>query len=196
MTTNIAPESNETTLSLICHPTTPAPVVRSLEVRIGNSADGSIKLYYCLRGDIARLRIPDERAHDRTDQLWEHTCFEAFIGVRGESGYREFNFSPSGQWAAYAFISYRQAEEQLPEISAPTIVARRTDGRLEVDVTLSADALPPNPGREAWEIGLSAVVEESDTVDGSHSYWALRHPSQRPDFHHRDALALNWPHHR
>jgi len=31
------------------------------------------------------------------------------------------------------------------------------------------------------------VVEE---LDGSHSYWALRHPPGKPDFHHSDAFAL------
>jgi hypothetical protein len=36
-------------------------------------------------------------------------------------------------------------------------------------------------------VGLSAVIEE---VDGSKSYWALRHPPGQPDFHHRDCFAL------
>jgi hypothetical protein len=31
------------------------------------------------------------------------------------------------------------------------------------------------------------VVEH---VDGSHRYWALRHPSGQPDFHHREGFAL------
>jgi len=189
MTTNAI----TSTQILICHPATPAPVVRSLEARIRLNPDGSIDLSYCLRGDIIRLRVPEELAPERVDQLWEHTCFEAFIGVRGETGYREFNFSPSGQWAAYAFRDYRQPEEKLPETGTPEIVARRFAGHLEVDVTLPSIALPPNPAGAPWQIGLSAVVEEADTVDGSHSYWALHHPCERPDFHHREAFALIWP---
>jgi hypothetical protein len=183
----------DSTQVLICHPATPAPVVRSVEARISAKPDGSIDITYCLRGDIIRLRVPEELAPERIDQLWEHTCFEAFIRVRGETGYREFNFSPSGQWAAYAFKDYRKPEEVLPEIDTPRIVARRTAGRLEIDVTLPPLALPPNPGKTPWQIGLSAVVEEADTVDGSHSYWALRHPCERPNFHHCDAFALIWP---
>ena len=191
MTMNaIAPASTQI---LICHPATPAPVVRSLEARISAKPDGSIDLSYCLRGDIIRLRVPEDLAPERVDQLWEHTCFEAFISVRGETGYREFNFSPSGQWAAYAFKDYRQPDEELPKIETPRIVARRFAGRLEVDVTLPPLALPLNPAKTPWEIGLSAVVEEADTVDGSHSYWALHHPCNRPDFHHRNAFALIWP---
>lgn len=193
MTTTTSPDSGADVLNLICHPATPAPTVRSLEARISINPDSSISLFYCLRGDIARLRIPEELASQRIDHLWEHTCFEAFIGVRGETAYREFNFSPSGQWAAYAFRDYRQPEETLPDIGAPIIVARRYAGRLEIDVTLGAEALPHNPAQASWQIGLSAVVEEADTVEGSHSYWALHHPGKRPDFHHRDAFALDWP---
>jgi hypothetical protein len=31
------------------------------------------------------------------------------------------------------------------------------------------------------------VIEE---IDGALSYWALRHAPGKPDFHHRDAFAL------
>jgi hypothetical protein len=31
-----------------------------------------------------------------------------------------------------------------------------------------------------WELGLSAVLEEKD---GTKTYWALAHPSEKPDFH-------------
>jgi hypothetical protein len=43
---------------------------------------------------------------------------------------------------------------------------------------------PPVTG--GWQLGLTAVVE---AADGSLSYWALRHPVARPDFHHRDGFA-------
>lgn len=190
-TTASTPDTPTSGIRLICHPATPAPAVRSVEATISAHTDGPIALSYCLRGDIVRLRIPEDRALERTDQLWEHTCFEVFIAVRGESAYREFNFSPSGQWATYDFKNYRQAADELPVTPPPRIVTRRFAGRIEVDVTLPAQSLPHN--RMNWQLGLSAVVEEADTVDGNHSYWALHHPSPRPDFHHRDAFALAWP---
>jgi hypothetical protein len=34
---------------------------------------------------------------------------------------------------------------------------------------------------------LSAVIE---AADGTISYWALKHPSDRPDFHHADSFAI------
>lgn len=182
-------------LTLICHPATPAPIVRALEARACWQSNGALDLAYRLWGDMARLRVPAERPAQRADLLWEHTCFEAFVGVPGQSAYREFNFSPSGLWASYAFSGYRQrdqideeCDEKHPDRAAPRIVTRRFDGHLEVDATIPADALPPNAGELL--LGLSAVVEAADTVDGSHSYWALRHPAARPDFHHRDAFTL------
>ncbi|MBI1251562.1 MAG: hypothetical protein GC189_08835 [Alphaproteobacteria bacterium] len=36
-----------------------------------------------------------------------------------------------------------------------------------------------------WRVGLSAVIE---TIDGGKSYWAIAHPSERPDFHHSDSF--------
>jgi len=98
-------------------------------------------------------------------------------------GYREFNFSPSGEWAVYAFSCYRDAEELEIEL-APGVVVRRTMNRLELDVVISRDFLPP--GR-SLRVGLSAVVEDDD---GELSYWALQHLPGKPDFHHPDTFAL------
>lgn len=181
--------------SLRCHPATPAGVVHSIEVRIDVASDGALTVHYCLRGDIDRLRIPAliaaPDAQLRTDLLWQHTCFEAFIRVAGQSAYREFNFSPSGQWACYAFSHYRQRIDDPGCIDAPVISSRHTAGRLELEAILPATCLPPTPARQVWQLGLSTVVEARDTVDGSHSYWALTHPAPQPDFHHIDGFALD-----
>ena len=177
-------------LKLICHPATPAPVVRSVDVWVNRRPDGGIAFAYCLRGDMVRLRIPLESPRERTDSLWEHTCFEAFIGKRGEAAYREFNFSPSGQWAAYEFSGYRQRVDRQIDSEAPRIVARLFAGRLELEVIVGVQSLPAGSADSAWQIGLSAVVEAADTADGSHSYWALHHPEDRPDFHDRRSFTL------
>lgn len=175
-------------LTLLCHPATPAPVVRAVEARATWRADGQLSFAYRLWGDMARLLVAPEGSPERTDRLWEHTCFEAFIALPGQSAYREFNFSPSGQWAAYAFAAYRQRDERCALADAPQITTRVFAGRLEVLATLAPGALPR--GEKTLQIALSAVVEAADTVDGSHSYWALHHPGARPDFHHRDAFTL------
>ncbi|EXI76633.1 MAG TPA: DOMON-like domain-containing protein [Candidatus Accumulibacter phosphatis] len=177
-------------LTLLCHPATPAPVVRSLEARAARTANGDLMLAYRLRGDMVRLLIPPPAAPDRADGLWEHSCFEAFVGIAGEPGYHEFNFSPSGEWAGYAFAGYRQPAVLAAPLPAPRLTATLSAGRLELEVLIAAAALPPNAAAARLQIGLAAVVEAADVVDGSHSYWSLHHPASLPDFHHRDGFRL------
>ena len=98
-------------------------------------------------------------------------------------GYREFNFSPSSEWTAYAFHGYREEAGLGIELD-PGIEVRRTGTRLELDAELHRAFLPP--GR-SLRLGLSAVIEDAD---GVLSYWALQHPPGKPDFHHTDAFAL------
>jgi len=140
-------------------------------------------LAFALAGDLSALRIPEPRTPRRMDGLWRHSCFEVFVTAGEDPGYREFNFSPSGEWAVYAFRSYRDGGELEIE-PAPGIVVRRSMNRLELDAEICQDFLPP--GRPL-RLGLSAVMENAD---GELSYWALRHPPGKPDFHHTDAFAL------
>ena len=174
-------------LTLLCHPATMAPMVRRIEAQAALRADGGLALGYRLWGDIARLRLPQSPSPERSDSLWQHTCFEAFIGGAGDQAYREFNFSPSGQWAAYAFAAYRQRDENFVARQAPQICTRLFAGRLEMDVGLPPQALP---AADRLQLALAAVVEADDIADGRHSYWALHHPADRPDFHRRDAFVL------
>ncbi|WP_153112062.1 DOMON-like domain-containing protein [Propionivibrio limicola] len=181
------------TQPLFCHIATPAPTVRAIEVRLSQKTGNGLTLGYTLWGDATRLRIPQQQLPSRSDGLWEHTCFEAFIGLRGERAYREFNFSPSGQWAAYAFSDYRQHADTSPDFDPLETTTRLLPDRFELEVCLPYGALPANPDGKLWQIGLSAVIETHDTNDGQLSYWALHHPSAKPDFHHRDAFVLELP---
>lgn len=141
---------------------------------------GAVGLTFLLKGGgEVRSAVPAPPA--RTDGLWKTTCFELFVKPEESDGYYEFNFSPSGAWAAYAFEGYRAGMRDL-DIDPPEI--RRLDCRIVVTVDLS----PIPAGR--WRVGLSAVIEERD---GLKSYWALVHPSGKPDFHHDDCFALELP---
>ena len=181
-------------LRLHCHPATPASFVQTIEARARLTPEGGVNLAFTLRGDMARLRIPEPGQPGKTGKLWEHTCFEAFFSLRGASAYREFNFSPAGQWAGYAFSGYRQPEEKSPfaenSIPPPLITTRRFAGRLELDALIDRNGLPENPAGHPLDIALSAVVEATDTQEHAHSYWALHHTAARPDFHRRDTFIL------
>lgn len=169
------------------HPAVCSAVVTAVDAAAGWTADGSLVLNYRLHGAIARLRLPASAGGARGDGLWRHTCCEVFVAREREAGYREFNFSPSGDWAAYAFSATRQRDAAADPGSEarPLVEVRRRADRLDLAATLPAAALPR---RGQWLIGLSVVVEDET---GGLSYWALRHPSAHPDFHHRDAFALN-----
>lgn len=166
-------------VALACHPDTPSDTVRAIEARITRNG-GLLTAGYVIVGDIDRLRIPQPRAPRFAEDLWRHTCCEIFVARHGGAAYHEFNFSPSGEWAAYAFTRYRKGEPLTDAALNPRIETRKAAGRLELDAWIACD-----PG--AILLGLSAVIEERD---GSLSYWALKHPPGKPDFHHPDAFAL------
>jgi hypothetical protein len=133
---------------------------------------------------VDRVRIPELRVSAFADKLWQHTCFELFARDDASDGYSEFNFSPSGEWAAYAFDRYREGMRKRDDVSALRIAVRRRDRTLELDAAIAA---PELRSAKALSLGVSAVIEETD---GTVSYWALKHADGKPDFHRRDAFAL------
>lgn len=170
---------------LIPHPDHPCPALQGLRVEIRHEADGSLLLRYTLSGTPNSLSIPSPQVAGPVDELWRHTCCEAFIGGPGET-YREFNFSPSGQWAVYDFHGYRQRDMAWQPATAPTIRLQQSADRLELEARIPAALIPAG----AESLGLTAIIE---SADGSLGYWSLRHPAGKPDFHHREGLALPFP---
>jgi hypothetical protein len=158
---------------------------------VDSRGGAQLAFQYLVNGDIEELELPPQRHATHADGLWKQTCFEAFARVPGARGYVELNFSPSSEWAVYAFDDYREGMRAMTSAGAPGIVCRRREGALEVDV----DVQLPLP-RETWtlELAISAVLRDRH---GGSSYWALAHPPGKPDFHHRDSyalkLALNGP---
>ena len=147
--------------------------------------DGSLTVLYALVGDIRRVRIP-EPGHPRfADDLWQHTCFELFARRKGLEAYFELNCAPSAEWALYAFDRYREGMRRVEGALARRIAVRRRDDALDLDVTIAASAVGMTP---PLSVGVSAVIEETD---GTYSFWALAHPSDKPDFHHPDAFMLH-----
>ena len=137
---------------------------------------------------MSRIRVLDAGPIRTADRLWEHTCFEVFVRERGSPAYFEFNFSPTGEWAVYAFEDYRKGGPLKGYASAPQLSVRRELNTLELDAEIDLKALPGLSGARNLSIALSAVVEN---VEGTLSYWALAHAPGKPDFHHPSAFALN-----
>jgi hypothetical protein len=146
-----------------------------------------LALHYRLDGDMQRLLLPAAAAPARADGLWQHSCFEAFLRPAAADGYCEFNFSPSGQWAAYRFTGRREGMQPLAPLEPPTIRLDRRDEGLDLHVTMSLAPVPGAAGDRPLELGLAAIVEDRD---GALAWWALRHPAGRPDFHDPGSFAL------
>lgn len=170
-----------TALPLLCHPTKPCPLALQLVVTLNWHADGLV-LHYRVRGAVDGIRVPHTTDPARADGLWQHTCMEAFVSPVQSARYREYNFSPSLQWAAYSFMDERQRDTaaEATEASGPSLRVEATSGEVNLWAVLPEAALPAGP---RLCLGLSAVIE---TRSGHLSYWALQHPRpDRPDFHHR-----------
>jgi hypothetical protein len=172
--------------ALRLHPDSLCYAVTQIEVDVACPHAGSLVLSYFVTGTIGDLRIPPVVSPARTDELWRHTCFEAFVGSSANAAYYEFNFAPSTQWAAYRFSGYRSEMRVATEIHAPRIDVQSNPDCLTLQAALELDSLSSLPSDAPWRLGLSAVIEEAS---GRRSYWALAHPPGKVDFHHSDCFA-------
>jgi hypothetical protein len=177
-----------TRAQLICHPATPMPRATSLDVALSLAGDGGLEVHFDCHCDARALRLPDARAAEAADELWRHTCCELFVGAAGDAAYREFNCSPSGQWASYRFSAYRTRDASRQNLIswAPRIEFASSAEGWTLQARLPAAALPEAAAGQI-ELGVAAVLE---AADGSLSYWALRHAAARPDFHLRESFVL------
>lgn len=167
------------------HPESRSSVAQHVEVVVTRPRPEGLVLSYKLSGRVDDVYLPAVRPTARGDELWQHTCFEAFVRASSGSEYYEFNFSPSTQWAVYRFTDYRNGMCVAAEVSTPPIDVRLDAQSFTLQAALALDHLSL-PRESSWRLGLSAVIEETN---GNKTYWALAHPPGKPDFHHKDAFA-------
>ncbi|WP_339871993.1 DOMON-like domain-containing protein [uncultured Brevundimonas sp.] len=171
---------------LIVHPAGAAGPVEGLTVSAFRPEPSVLALDYVLTGDLFRVLVPGWTGRSRADDLWRHTCFEAFIRAGSGPGYHEVNLSPSGEWAIYGFDAYREGRTSPDGVESQAMIRASDDDQFAMTAILRLDGLDP---AAPWLIGLSAVIEDIDGL----SYWALSHPSAKPDFHHPDSFTLTLP---
>jgi hypothetical protein len=169
---------------LVRHPDTPSTAVDRIDVAMARPEPGLLALRFTVSGRIAAIKLAPPSEPLRTDELWQTTCFEAFVETAPRAGYYEFNLAPSSKWAAYHFTGYREGMA-LAELSPPAIITGANHAHIDVDALIY---LPPSDA--PWRLALTAVIEETD---GTKSYWAVAHPPGKPDFHHADGFVLELP---
>lgn len=168
--------------SLLPHPATSPQSIRTVHCKLQRDA-AALHLLYSVAGAPGVLLLPSPAAPARTDGLWKTTCLELFVADAG-GAYREFNFAPSGQWAAYGFTARRQGMAPLAMPTPPTIQLTEQGDTTLVSVHL------PGIGTGPLRLGITAVIEEKD---GPKSYWALRHGGDAPEFHDPDCFVVQLP---
>jgi hypothetical protein len=146
--------------------------IRAVTASITATAQGC-EAEFRLDGHIPAIKLPRPATPARCDNLWQTTCFEIFWQPIGGTAYREFNLSPSGQWAAYDFDSFRDGMRDAP-VDAIALACSHDDAGLILKASIAADL--PDPA----QVALNAVVEHAD---GGKQYWALAFPPGRPEFH-------------
>ena len=179
-------------LPLICHPggaargqpERSAPLT-SIMVSGSLQADGLLALEYRLHGNLQLVCMPAPAkkaaaSAPRRDQLWRHTCLELFARAADSPRYLEFNFSPDGAWAAYEFDGYRSGQCNLEASHCKIELRQEAERDLLACVSIVVPAMAASSGIAGWQVGLAAVIEANN---GQHSYWALTHPREQPDFH-------------
>jgi hypothetical protein len=180
---------NSQHVKLLCHTAVASPTIHGIDATVSCNAATGISVTYLLAANTRQVRIPSHAAPRRANGLWQHTCFEVFVGFKDRPAYYEFNFSPSREWAAYAFRGYRDGGTIEDDELASVISIRRTSDALELNAVVQLGRLPLHQPGIVIKLGLSAVIEDSD---GKLSYWALSHPAEKPDFHHADSFAMEF----
>lgn len=176
-------------ITLHPHPSQLSDTDYSLHVKLEVIPHQGLTLCYILCGAINGCRIPATKMPAFAIGLWEHTCFEVFIALANEPQYHEFNFSPSSEWAAFAFSDIRKQTE-YNTWQAPVISVNQNSKQLQLSTVIALANLPLNAKQQPLHIGLSAVLELNT---GVHYYWALHHAKSHPDFHVRNSFSLILP---
>lgn len=126
---------------------------------------------------------PNLQHVERQDFLWEHTCFELFLGIQQQDEYREIHLVPSGAWQAYAFEEYRYPET-IPPTEAQDIhliQLQRTKYGLNAVLELKYWLQSQQLNFSHLMMGMTAVLETASKMH----YFALQHSGKQADFHNK-----------
>ena len=139
---------------LVPHPSTPpADPVFKLWVTVDHAgalgAVATTNIWFGIGAPPDRFVIPKLSEPWRADELWQTTCFEAFLMAEDGAGYREWNFAPTGNWAAYDFTGYRDGMERAEVGSPPYIRMEDNFTWWAVGATIGVEA------DRKWRLGLA-----------------------------------------
>jgi hypothetical protein len=145
----------------------------------------AIVISFIIQGTCNKVKWPSRnQAPQRKDNLWQHTCFELFLGNNKSEQYLEYNFSPSLDWNATLFQNYRKSSEPANCEPPHNKIIQLTDSRHEYQVTIP---LTKAETAQTLNLGITTIIESTDSQI---MYYALTHTANKPDFHQRDSFIL------
>jgi len=145
--------------------------------------DSILLIKYIMIGDILSLNIPKYKTPKFVYGLWNATCFELFIANKNQDSYIEFNFSPSKEWACYAFNDYRLKDKNIDVIN-PSIDFLYDEYSAEMIVSFDISYFN-YINFDDLDVSITAVIKnDEDEV----SYWAINHAKENADFHARESF--------
>lgn len=144
-----------------------------------------LDISYQLSGDLSDIELePLSDSTGRADDLWQKTCFELFVKTQNSPRYWEYNISPAGQWAAYGFSQYRDNRYNEESVSQIPVTSHVRDNLFILECSIP---LPATLHNQSLETGISTVIR---TKTDELYYYALKHCSDRPDFHDKNSFIL------
>ncbi|HHO56714.1 MAG TPA: DOMON-like domain-containing protein [Trueperaceae bacterium] len=135
----------------------------------------SLQLNYSIHANLDNLILPTiQKEIKRADNLWQNTCFEAFLKLKDSPKYLELNLSPFSAYNVYSFDDYRQGmkDMDIAEIKLNSLKEAH-------NYKFSAD-LRFVDSFDFEAISICAIIKLSS---GETSHWAIKHKSSKPDFH-------------
>lgn len=180
---------------LVPHPAAGRGGIERVGVSLRTDAAATLVADYHVRGEAAVASLRGALEGGRRDRIWEHTCGELFVAAPGAAAYGEYNFSPRGAWAAYAFSACRVAAERVAEVQAPLMSLETRGSGWDLQVRVPLADLVSLAGAAAGEcpllrLGLAVIVAPPGQAQ---QFWAVRHAAERPDFHRRESFVVEWP---
>jgi hypothetical protein len=130
--------------------------------------------------DYASKGIKKNPSTNRMDELWKHTCFEAFWAKPSSPDYWEFNVAANGMWNIYHFNSYRSPNPPQESFDFELI-------KFEFSPTKLSALLSCNIVITSLEAALTSIIK---TNLNQTLYFATCHSGSKPDFHIRESFQL------
>ena len=160
-------------------PFSPCLAVQALRYTLISESSSELRLTVQLKGSIASELEDVDQVGQREFGLWQHHCFELFLGQAGSTAYWELNLAPNGNWNCFGFSDYRQDQKESDRCALTEFSAVRRGRTYQLEARILIHPALQSSGC-VLSLGAAAIIETASDLN----YFSIRHGTT-PDFHHR-----------